>query len=310
MDFNNDGYPDLIAKGNVERFIDVYLNNPTNPGTFTRPFRTVVEVTGVNATGFDHTIATGDFDSDGNVDFVTVDQVAGQPLKLQTFSGDGTGNFTITDESFAFDDAMFSEFNFYYPYVLQAGDVNSDGRLDVVSFGSLGVIVHIGNGDGSFTSIDHYPYERINGLAKAANLVDFDQDGHLDLVQHGLDETLSVRLGKGDGTFAEPQRVGTHGQGSILTFADFDNDGHLDITTVVKQAGNYAPDDVVFYYGTRNGLVDQLAVDLDSDGNEEVLAVNEANDRLKIFTGDNLDRLNRQTDLLTGRAPQAVTTGI
>jgi YD repeat-containing protein len=308
-DFNNDGYPDLIAKGDVERFIDVYLNNPANPGTFTRPFRAVVEVTGVNATGFDHAIATGDFDGDGNTDFVTVDQVTGQPLKLQTFSGDGTGNFTITDESFAFDDAVFSEFNFYYPYVLQAGDVNGDGLLDVVSFGSLGVIVHIGNGDGSFTSIDHYPIERINNLAKAGYLVDFDQDDHLDLVQHGLDETLSIRRGKGDGTFAEPQRVGTHGQGDILTFADFDNDGHLDMATVMGNAGSYNNGDVVFFYGTRNGLVDQLAVDLDGDGNDEILAVNEANDRLKIFVGDNLDRLNRRVDLLSGRAPQAVATG-
>ncbi len=78
---------------------------------------------------------------------------------------------------------------------------------------------------------------------------------------------------------------------------------------MVKQAGNYAPDDAVFYYGTRNGLVDQLAVDLDSDGNEEVLAVNEANDRLKIFTGDNLDRLNRQTDCSRPRATSCYDGG-
>ena len=51
-----------------------------------------------------------------------------------------------------------------------------------------------------------------------------------------------------------------------------------------------------------------LAVDLNGDGNEEILAVNEHNDRLKLFVGDNLGGLTRQPDLLTGRAPKAVTT--
>jgi RHS repeat-associated protein len=309
-DFNNDGFLDLIARAGVEDFIDVYLNSPASPGTFTQSFRSVTTVQGINATGYEHTIATGDFDGDGNTDFVTVDQVAGQPQKLQTFSGDGAGNFTVTNESFAYDDAMFSEFNFYYPYVLQSGDVNSDGYLDVVSFGAHGFIIHIGDGNGAFTSVDHYPFERITAnRAKGSFLVDFDEDGQLDLVNHSHDETLSIRLGKGDGTFAEPQRVDTMSSGDVLTFADFDNDGHLDMAVVMTFAGNYNNEDVVFYFGTRNGLVDQLAVDLDGDGNEEVLAINDANDRLKIFAGDNLDRLSRRNDLLTGRAPQAVASG-
>ena len=182
--------------------------------------------------------------------------------------------------------------------------------LDVVSFGAYGFIIHIGQGNGMFTSVDHYPIERLGApRAKASFLVDFDEDGNLDLIHHSFQETLSIRLGNGDGTFAEPQRVDAIGGGDVMTFADFDSDSHLDMAVVMTQAGNYSNEDVVFYYGTRTGLVDQLSVDLDGDGNEEVLAVNESNDRLKIFTGDNLDRLNRRTDLLTGRAPQAVATG-
>jgi large repetitive protein len=56
-------------------------------------------------------------------------------------------------------------------------------------------------------------------------------------------------------------------------------------------------------------LVDHVAADLNGDGNEEILAINEANDRLKIFLGDNLGGLTRQVDLFTGRAPKAVTVG-
>jgi large repetitive protein len=307
-DFNNDGLPDLIAKAQVERFIDVYLNDAANPGTFTRTFRTTVAATGVDTLGFTYVIPTGDFDSDGKIDFVTVDQVAGQPLKLQTFSGNGLGGFSVTDETFAYGDAIFGA-TLYYPYVLQSGDVNEDGKMDVVSFTSSGAIVHIGQGDGTFTSIDRYPFELFGQLAKSDFLIDFDEDGHLDFVQHFRSETIAIRRGNGDGTFNEPERIGALGYGDILTFADFDNDGHLDIASGMANSGVYGIGDVAFYYGTRNGLVDQTSVDLDGDGDEEILAVNEANDRLKIFVGDNLDDLNRRTDLLTGRAPQAVATG-
>ncbi len=124
-------------------------------------------------------------------------------MKLQTFSGDGTGNFTVTQDSFTFDEAFFPG---EYPYVLQSGDVNSDGHLDVVSFGSSGFIIHIGDGNGAFTSVDRYPIELIQRFSKAGNLVDFNEDGHLDLVHYAQQEKLSVRLGKGDGTFSEAQR--------------------------------------------------------------------------------------------------------
>ncbi len=76
-DFNNDGYPDLIAKSGIDRYIDVYMNNPAAPGTFTRPFRANIEVTGISAEGFGYAITTGDFDSDGNTDFVTVEREGG-----------------------------------------------------------------------------------------------------------------------------------------------------------------------------------------------------------------------------------------
>ncbi len=76
-DFNNDGYPDLIAKGGIETLIDVYLNNPANPGTFTRPFRAIVEVQGTFNGGLRLRHSTGDFDSDGNTDFVTVERDGG-----------------------------------------------------------------------------------------------------------------------------------------------------------------------------------------------------------------------------------------
>lgn len=307
-DFNNDGYPDIIAKAGVERIIDVYLNDPDDPGTFSQSFRTVVQAQGVDANGFTNAFATGDFDGDGNIDFVAVDQLPGEPQKLVLFSGDGAGNFSATKETFAFDDAMF-QVGFYYPGVLQSGDVNGDGILDVVSFGWHGAIIHMGNGDGTFTSIDHYPREVFNHRAKNSYLIDFDEDGHLDLVQYNQQETLIIRRGFGDGTFGDPERVGMIGRGSPISFADLDHDGHLDMAMMMTGAGNYNNGDAVLFFGARDGLVDHVAADLNGDGNEEILAINEANDRLKIFLGDNLGGLTRQVDLFTGRAPQAVSVG-
>ncbi len=306
-DFNGDGYPDFIAKASIERHIDVYLNDPDAPGTFERTFRTTVTVQGQLVSNYDEAYGTGDFDGDGNVDVIAVDRLSGESLKLVVFRGDGQGNFSETIETFAYD-SLKSNVD---AGDLSVGDLNEDGVLDVVSFTTQGPLIHLGNGDGTFMTTDRYPVDPVSQRGRESYVIDFDEDGHLDLVQVtgnlNSSGTILVRRGLGDGTFAEAQRVGLLGGVNTLTFADLDNDGYLDLAYSVGAAFNYRVTDAALYFGKRDGLVDVLAVDLNGDGNEEVLAINEANDRLKLFVGDNLGGLTRQSDLLTGRAPKAVT---
>ncbi|GIW98485.1 MAG: hypothetical protein KatS3mg111_1818 [Pirellulaceae bacterium] len=285
-DFNADGYPDFIAKAGVERTIDVYLNQgATAPGTFTRTFRTTVSAQGVNVQGFDQAVAVGDFNGDARQDFVAVDQLPGEPMKLVFFEGDNAGSFSPTQESFVYEDSDLS--GFIYSGDLAAGDLNEDGILDLVSFTNSGPRIHLGIGDGTFRTTDHFLGTPYSQRGRDGYVVDINQDGHVDIVQAlphtaglGGASSLKVNLGIGDGTFLASQRVGLLGTDIFpLRFVDIDHDGHLDVVG----ATNLTPATIAVYAGTRDGLVDMQTVDLNADGFEDVLAVTHTTTASKYF---------------------------
>ncbi len=308
-DFNNDGLPDIIARAGVEQFIDVWLNQASNPGTFVISLHLPILGAGTLTRGFQHAVAEGDFNEDGFLDFA-----AGSLLEsdtslnsLKIYSGGGNGTFTLTHEQATYNDAFLGDH--YYPGELQSGDVNEDGHLDVVSFTTGGPVVHLGIGDGTFRFLDQYFSDLGDASYKDSYLVDMDEDGHLDMVQLVFGDSVNVRRGRGDGTFNDPIRLNSIGRTNSASFADLDHDGHLDLVYARRNTNGAQPfGEANLYFGVRDTLVDILAVDLNGDGNDEILAINEANDRLKLFVGDNLGGLTRQRDLLTGRAPRAVTT--
>jgi uncharacterized protein YkwD len=134
-------------------------------------------------------------------------------------------------------------------YPRELGDVNGDGRADIVAFGETGVYVALGKTDGSFqapafalsgfgagaggggwTSDDKYPRE----------LADVNGDARADIVAFG-ETGVYVALGKTDGSFQAPAfalsgfGAGPGGGGWISAdkyprqVADVNDDGRADI---------------------------------------------------------------------------------
>ncbi|MFN3192091.1 MAG: putative Ig domain-containing protein [Aureliella sp.] len=317
-DLNGDGYPDFYTKNAIDNYIDFFINDSSNPGFFTRSLRYTPPAgsQGVNVSQWDSAYDVGDFTGDGILDFATAEREAiGDIIKVVVYQGDGTGAFTRYSELAGFDEDNQASIlgRSVEPGDFVGGDIDGDGDRDLMAASFLGTRVFLNDGTGNFS------FERLlrttgtDQRRRESWLVDFNEDGNLDFFQTGQNSSgpLSVWLGDGQGNFSLEESVGVVASipAAGNPFADIDGDGHLDFVYATGGNGNYGSDDAVIFAGRRDDLVDVVAIDLNGDGNEEILAVQEQMDRLQIFVGDNLGGLTRQPDLQTGRAPQAVAVG-
>ncbi len=135
------------------------------------------------------------------------------------------------------------------------GDFNGDGIPDLVVIADDGVVANdgvdwqvvglrLGLGDGTFgpaqsiiaqmgelnNVIEHNPVT----IAAA----DFNGDGHLDLVETTDGTSLTVILGRGDGTFLPPQSVDTGSLPAFVAVGDFNEDGVMDLAVANKESGD------------------------------------------------------------------------
>jgi len=265
-DFNNDGYPDL-AISDDSGTIQIFLGS--GDGTFTtgasiRPF-----VSGGSGLGV--SLATADFNGDGNLDLVVnghyiligkgdgtftvgtpAPNVAGTNAQVADFNGDGHADIVVFtgDSDFMMllgnGDGTFTLGPVTGSYgvgtFFTVGDFNGDGIPDIAVTGgtSLGVQILLGNGDGSFTDGSSY----LNGLgidAEGIAVGDFNGDGLADLaVSDLLNQTVTVLTGKGDGTFSVGTPVSTGmptGSGAYqrqVVTGDFNGDGNTDVAVAIE----------------------------------------------------------------------------
>ncbi|MGC9989947.1 MAG: FG-GAP-like repeat-containing protein, partial [Terriglobales bacterium] len=174
-------------------------------------------------------LAVADVNGDGKPDLLVANECAigsncGSSGKVGVLLGNGDGTFQAP--------VTYSSGG-QFPYSLAVGDVNGDGKPDLVvtnlyensgsTNGSLGVL--LGNGDGTFrkgstTMIPAY------GLG-AIVFSDFNGDGKLDVASgDGYGDGILL-LGNGNGTFQSFMTLGAGGFG--IAAGDFNLDGKPDL---------------------------------------------------------------------------------
>jgi hypothetical protein len=177
--------------------------------------------------------AVGDFNGDGKLDLaVTSAGYTGPQDVVNIFLGNGDGTFTAAPTPTFPTGAA--------PQAISVADVNGDGKLDLIIANNQGasLTILLGNGDGTFTAAPGSPVTVGNGPYAVA-VADLNGDGKLDLVTANFgDNTLSILLGNGDGTFTpngSPVAVGT--EPSSIAVGDFNGSGRLGLA-VTNWTGN------------------------------------------------------------------------
>lgn len=183
----------------------------------------------------------GDYDEDGLPDIITAITATGNIFfnagTRGTFLGNGDGTF----ESASGLEAGFGIFSLFQ------GDFNEDGHLDIIenrySASNRRVFYYAGNGDGTFGAL-----VTLATKYEGTNVVDANEDGHLDLIGADINGNLSTYLGNGDGTFqANATQAGPAAASNAVT-GDFNGDGKVDVIT---SGGGF--NDAFYFQGNGDG---------------------------------------------------------
>jgi hypothetical protein len=257
VDLNGDGNLDLIARffDDSEGYVIFYGNGD---GTFTQ---------GYSEDGWDGmgSIAAGDFDADGTMDFAIPEDSFGftqvfvvlgngshtffrgwgnnaTKIAAADFTNDGNldliwngGEIAVGQGGGMFITAPIDGFPFGNVRAMTIADFDGDGNLDFAIANELSSDLWVlrGHGDGTFTTVSGEPL--LQQLSNDVTAADLNGDGKLDLVFSDscawpcIGNTIEIFLGNGDGTF-QPGFTESVGNAPVsIAVADFNGDGRLDI---------------------------------------------------------------------------------
>ena len=217
-----------------------------------------------------YSVTSGDFNNDGILDLVTINGAT-----LSFYKGLSGGGFASP---------VNQTINPNLGNQVQSADFNRDGKLDLAissnSNGPDGVIIYLGNGNGTFTKGTSVV---TTGVPFYVALADFNGDHLPDLVASWCPTSnapcgAQVFLGQGNGLFKQSAYL-SYGGGAVVA-GDFNADGRQDIAVLTNN-------ELVMYLGAGNGTF-----------NAPLLA--SENDPVGIAVGDFYNNRIQSVAVLTG----------
>ena len=220
-DFDGDGRRDVVVGGSAG--IDVFYGN--NLGAF-------ASITRLTTGSAPQYVVAGDVTGDNRADLlIAVRTVEGRPaidiLKAGTGGFDGSARVPILNEGAA---SLPLE---GAPQSLATGDLNGDGKLDLIALfgGTADVVPLLGDGAANFAPVGRFT----SGLYPQQAVVrDFTGDGRADVVvshpgRVNGNGVLSLFAGAGGGALSAARNYASPRKPSRTLAADFNRDGRIDL---------------------------------------------------------------------------------
>ena len=280
-DVNGDGRTDIISANVNTHSVGVLLGQA---GGFAPP---IIYPTGPVNNPSPYGLALGDVNGDGRLDIVTANTGTSAVAVL---TGRAGGSFaTATLYPFVLGDS---------PYAVALGDINGDGRPDIVTANYYihTTVVLLGQANGRFAT--GVAYSTTPGsYPRSVALGDVNGDGQLDIVTANTTNTSSgtagVLLGQAGG-FAPARTFPVGGSKPVgIALGDINGDGWLDIVTanidtndagvLLGQAGrSFAP---ARTYSTGAGSAPNAVAlaDMNGDGRLDMVTVNSSSNTVGVL---------------------------
>jgi hypothetical protein len=262
------------------------------------------------ATGqFPVSVAIGDLNRDGTPDIATANRLTGT---VSVLLNKGDGSFRVR-RNYA---------TAKTPESVVIGDLNGDGTPDIATANTSAVTVLLNRGDGSFQARHDY---RAGGSPRSIAIGDLNGDGKPDLATSNVKRTsptrtrgtVSVFLGRGDGTFAPRSDYRTAKWPVSLALGDLNGDATTDLVTA-SLTGKFS---VLLNRGDgtlgarrdyRAGLRDRSVAigDLNGDGRLDVATVSQWERRsVFVFLNSGGGRLRAERGYESWNGAESVATG-
>jgi hypothetical protein len=204
---------------------------------------------------------------------------------------------------------------------LAVGDLNHDGRKDIVTARHDGATVFLGDGRGRFAPAAGSPFAAGSNPSDLT-LGDFNEDGRLDVAIANHETGYStLLLGNGRGGLAAPIQMAVpsrpHPHG--VAAGDFNGDRHLDFAIE-----SWEESKVLVFPGDGRGAFSKepqrltvgrmpywklRAGDLDADGMHDLVTTNTEGGSVSVLCSDRSGALQPAREIGTARSPFAVAIG-
>lgn len=310
-DLNRDGLADLAVANLAFDHSDISVLLGEQAGGFAP--QSLFRVTGGLPT-----IAIEDVDGDEILDLVVSTWGAIQldgthvPAGVSILPGNGDGTFRSEIRLELPDD----------PFAVAVADLNTDGIRDLVASAGY-VYVLLGLGGGTFAPPAFFSAGTATGTQDGIAVADFNGDGFEDVAVTNeahfilpedaltLPGTVSILLGRGDGTLGPHVRYGVGLIPQSVTVGDLNRDGVHDLIVA-----NLGTDDISLLLGVGDGSFSQEkrfkvgvnpifveAADLDGDEIEDVVVANSGSNTISVLLGRGDGTFSRQSLFQAGHIP-------